>query len=123
MEEKRKRFRVAIIGSRSIRSVDLSAYIPAEATQLISGGATGVDTLVEAYAHAHGIPIQVIRPDYALYGRKAPLVRNRQIVECADLVVAIWDGRSTGTTYTVDYANARGVPVRLFIPPAGPKKE
>ena len=123
MKEREKTLRVAVIGSRGIRSVDLSTYIPAEATELISGGATGVDALAEAYARSHGIPIRVLRPDYALYGRKAPLVRNRQIVECADLVVAVWDGHSTGTTYTVDYANARGVPVRLYIPPTGPKKE
>jgi nucleoside 2-deoxyribosyltransferase len=39
-------------------------------------------------------------------------------VECADLVIAIWDGESTGTAYTIDYAHERGVPVRLYIPPA-----
>lgn len=83
---------------------------------LVSGGAVGVDTLAEEYARQHGLPIRVIRPNYALYGRKAPLVRNRQIVEFSDLVIALWDGSSTGTVYTVNYAQERGVPVRLYIP-------
>ena len=62
-----------------------------------------MDALAEAYARSHGIPIRVLRPDYALYGRKAPLVRNRQIVECADLVVAVWDGKSRGTLSVIKY--------------------
>lgn len=110
---------VAVIGSRSIQKADLARYLPAETTMLISGGAVGVDTLAEEYARKHGLPIRVIRPNYDLYGRKAPLVRNRQIVECADLVIALWDGSSSGTAYTVGYANERGVPVRLYIPPQG----
>lgn len=108
---------VAVIGSRSIRQADLSRYLPPETGMLISGGAVGVDTLAEEYARRHDLPIRVIRPNYALYGRKAPLFRNRQIVECADLVVALWDGSSPGTAYTVDYAHERGVPVQLYIPP------
>lgn len=107
---------VAVIGSRGIRSADLSRYIPKETTQIVSGGATGVDTLAEQYAAAHQIPIRILRPQYSLYGKRAPLFRNRQIVECADLVIAVWDGRSSGTAYTIDYAHERGVPVRIYIP-------
>lgn len=107
---------VAVIGSRGIKQADLARYLPAETAMLISGGAAGVDTLAEEYAKQHGLPIRVIRPNYALYGRKAPLLRNRQIVECADLVVALWDGSSPGTAFTVEYAHERGIPVRLYIP-------
>lgn len=118
-----QQLRVAVIGSRRIKQADLSRYLPAETAMLISGGAVGVDTLAEEYAKQHGLPIRIIRPDYALYGRKAPLMRNRQIVECADLVVALWDGSSRGTVFTVDYARERGVPVRLYIPKEAAKME
>lgn len=107
---------VAVIGSRGIKQVDLARYLPAETTMLVSGGAVGVDTLAEEYAHRHGLPIRIIRPDYAQYGRKAPLLRNKLIVDCADLVVAIWDGSSHGTAFTVNYARERGVPVRVYTP-------
>ena len=113
----KEELRVAVIGSRGIDQADLSRYIPEEATMLISGGAMGVDSLAEAYAAEKGLPIKVIKPQYSLFGKRAPLVRNRQIVECADLVVAIWDGESSGTAYTIDYAHEKGVPVRLYIPP------
>ena len=105
---------VAVIGSRGIKRADLSRYLPAETTMIVSGGAVGVDTLAEEYAKQRGLPIRIIRPDYERYGRKAPLIRNREIVDCADLVVAFWDGSSHGTAYTVNYAKARGVPVRLY---------
>ena len=118
-----KQLRVAVIGSRGIKQADLARYLPAETAMLISGGATGVDTLAEDYAKRHGLPIRVIRPNYALYGKSAPLLRNRQIVECADLVVALWDGSSPGTAFTVNYANERGIPVRLYIPEGTAKTE
>lgn len=99
--------RVAVIGSRNI-NVDISKYIPPEMTELISGGAVGVDTLAERYADGHMIPKLIIRPDYARYGRYAPLKRNEMIVEASDLIVAVWDGKSRGTRYTMDYANRLG---------------
>lgn len=107
---------VAVIGSRSITDADLAKYIPEDAASLVSGGAEGVDTLAEAYARSHGIPIRIIRPNYELYGKHAPILRDKQIVECADLVIAVWDGVSAGTAFTVDYAHERNVPVRLYIP-------
>lgn len=110
-----KQLCVAVIGSRSITDADLSKYIPAQAASLVSGGAEGVDALAEAYARAHGLPIRIIRPNYELYGKHAPILRDKQIVECADLVIAVWDGVSAGTAFTVDYAHERNVPVRLYV--------
>ena len=118
-----QRLCVAVIGSRGIKRADLARYLPAETTMLISGGAVGVDTLAEEYAEQHGLPIRVIRPNYAMYGKNAPLLRNKQIVESADLVVALWDGSSPGTAFTVNYAHEQGVPVRLYIPEEAAKKE
>ena len=111
-----REFCVAVIGSRSITDAELEKYIPQDATCLVSGGAEGIDTLAEAYAAKHGLPIRVIRPNYELYGKHAPLLRDKQIVECADLVVAVWNGVSAGTAFTIDYAHERNVPVQLYIP-------
>lgn len=100
--------KVAIIGSRSITSVDLETVVPPEATVIISGGARGVDTLARAYAETHGLPCTEIRPDYARYGHGAPLRRNAAIVREADLVIAIWDGASRGTAFTIDECRRQG---------------
>ena len=41
------------------------------------------------------------------YGRAAGPLRNEKMVECADLVVAFWDGRSRGTKSLIKYAQSR----------------
>lgn len=96
--------KIAIIGSRKIGHVDLEELVPAGATEIISGGAGGVDALAEGYASAHGLPLTVFRPDYRRFRKGAPLKRNLQIVDEADEVIAVWDGESRGTKFTIDYA-------------------
>lgn len=108
--------KVAVIGSRSITAYSLEDIIPAETTKIISGGARGVDALAREYAQARGIPCTEIRPDYARYGKGAPLRRNLEIIARADLVIALWDGQSTGTAYTISRCEAIGKPlVRVTV--------
>ena len=101
--------KVAIIGSRNINHpVDLSRYIPQSTTTIISGGAKGVDSLAASHAKDNGIELVVFRPDYAKYGKGATFIRNRQIIDNADMVLAFWDGESKGTKYTIEYAIKKG---------------
>ena len=72
--------KLLVVGSRSIESFDLSKYINKEVSLIISGGAKGVDTLAEKYADKHGISKLILRPNYNLYGKAAPLLRNKQMV-------------------------------------------
>lgn len=105
---------IAVIGSRNLK-VNIEEYIPDNVTKIISGGATGIDTLAAEYADGHGIPITVFLPEYCRYGRAAPLIRNRSLVDAADSIIAIWDGKSRGTKYTIDYALKLGKPVRVYM--------
>ena len=47
-------------------------------------------------------------PEYSRYGRGAPLKRNPQIIEYADVVIAFWDGKSKGTKYVIDNCKKTG---------------
>ena len=113
--------RVAIVGSRNIEYDNLQkkAYallcqnIPSGATEIVSGGAVGIDTLAELYAKQNGLPMKVFKPDYAKYGKRAPLVRNDEIIHYAQYVLAIWDGSSRGTAYTVAACIKDGIPVKV----------
>lgn len=104
---------VLVAGSRSITAFDLSPYIPPDCGLIISGGAKGIDTVAEQYAVAHGIESRVFKPDYARFGKTAPLKRNEEMVELADIVLAIWDGKSRGTKHTVDYATKIGKEIKV----------
>lgn len=103
--------KVAVIGSRSITAYPLEELIPAGTTEIISGGARGVDTLVRQYAAAHGIPFTEIRPDYARYSKGAPLRRNMEIIARADMVIALWDGHSHGTAQVIAECRRIGKPL------------
>ena len=94
--------KVAIIGSRNLVIKDLQNYLPENVTEIVSGGAKGIDTCAKEYALAHGIKLTEFLPEYAKYGRGAPLKRNLQIIEYADEVIAFWDGKSAGTKYVID---------------------
>lgn len=105
---------VLVAGSRSITAFDLSPYIPPDCGLIISGGAKGIDAVAEQYAAAHGIESKVFKPDYARFGKAAPLKRNDEMVELADMVLAIWDGKSHGTKHTIDYAEKIGKEVKVI---------
>jgi len=96
--------KLLVIGSRTITDFDLTNHIPEETSLIISGGAKGIDTIAEQYADSHGIEKLIIKPQYEKFGKAAPLKRNEEMVDKADAVLAIWDGKSKGTEYTLKYA-------------------
>lgn len=100
--------KVAIIGSRNITSFNLTPHIPEDVTQIVSGGAVGIDTLARNYAISHGIELLEFLPEYEKYGRSAPIIRNKKIIEASDIILAIWDGKSRGTLFSINNAKQRG---------------
>lgn len=106
--------RLLIAGSRSITEFDLSEYVSNNTDLIICGGAKGIDTVAEKYADDHRISKLVLRPNYALNGKSAPLKRNEVMIDLADSVLVIWDGKSRGTKYTIDYAMKTGKSVTVI---------
>jgi len=129
--------KLGITGSRSITQFDFSPYFfkrdPAfrafcrehgmsrrRITTVISGGARGVDTLAARAAEAASLQSTVLPPDREKYPGKlifrAYMERNRAIVDACDLLLAVWDGKSRGTLYTIGYARRQGKPVFVVRP-------
>ena len=105
--------KLMIAGSRSITDFDLSSYIPDNVDTIISGGAKGIDTLAEQYAIDHKLSRYIIMPNYNRYGKAAPIKRNQQMVDMADAVLVVWDGRSKGALSTINYAKKQSKPLIL----------
>ena len=106
--------RLAIVGSRTCPPIDNASFLPFVPDIIVSGGAKGGDTYAREYAVKNNIPIVEFLPDYKRYGRNAPLIRNMQIVENCDFLLAFWNGISRGTKFTTDYAEKRGVPYKII---------
>lgn len=107
--------KVAVIGSRSLKVTNLEDYLPSNTTEIVSGGAIGIDRCAEEYAKQHGIPTKIFLPDYNQFGKGAPLKRNVEIIEYADAVIAFWDGISRGTRFVIDESRKKNKPVRVFV--------
>lgn len=110
--------KVAIIGSRNCGELNVDKIIenlPHKISSVISGGASGVDSLAREVAARLKIPILEFLPDYKTHGRSAPILRNKQIVETADEVVAFWDYNSKGTRHAILECLRTHKPVKIVI--------
>ncbi len=106
--------KLAIVGSRDLMVEDMGVYVGVEYDEIISGGARGIDTCAAEFAAEKGIRFTVFLPDYEKYGRAAPIVRNREIVDAADAVLAFWYGKSNGTRSVIRYCEKKGVSCRVI---------
>lgn len=109
--------KIAIIGSRTFNDYQflketLSEYKDIDI--IVSGGATGADSLSERYAKENNIQTLIFKPNWDKYGKRAGYLRNIEIVDNSDLVIAFWDGKSQGTKHSLQYAKKQGVPVKIL---------
>ena len=98
--------KVAVIGSRGLWVDNLGDYLPPEVTEIVSGGAKGIDTCARQYAQEHDLKLTEFLPDYPRYGRGAPLKRN---------LLAFWDGNSSGTKHVIEQCNKQKKKVTVHL--------
>ena len=107
--------KVGVIGSRGLTVDNLEQYLPEDTTEIVSGGAKGIDTCAREYALSHDIKLTEFLPEYSRYGRGAPLKRNLQIIIYSDLGIAFWDGQSKGTKNVIENCKKLNVKVDVHI--------
>ncbi|MBQ8207969.1 MAG: hypothetical protein IJZ89_04450 [Clostridia bacterium] len=107
--------KLLVAGSRSIKNIDLSKYIVGDIELIITGGAKGIDEIAEKYADDHKLSKLVLRPQYQIYKRGAPLKRNKMMVDIADEVLILWDGKSKGSLFTIEYAKKKNKRLSVVI--------
>ena len=106
--------KIAVVGSRNISVADIGTYISG-GEEIVSGGAVGVDSFAAEYAKKNGLKLTVFLPEYERYGRAAPIVRNKKIVDYADKIIAFWNGSSKGTLSVIKYAEKTGKPCEIVL--------
>lgn len=113
---------LAIIGSRAfedyalMKATILEKFDLSALQTIISGGATGADTLAERLAAELNLPTRIFAANWKCYGRSAGPRRNRQIVEAADFVLAFPQGASLGTKNTIAHCQKLGKPYLIIEP-------
>ena len=105
--------KIAVVGSRNLTNIELDRYISEDVEEIVSGGAVGVDLCAAEYAKSKGVKLTEFLPQYERYGRVAPIVRNKKIVDYADKIIVFWDGSSKGTLSVIKYAQKIEKPLEI----------
>lgn len=80
---------------------------------VISGRARGADKLGERYASDNDLKVRMFPADWDKYGRSAGYIRNSEMVESSEALIAFWDGKSKGTKHMIDLALKKGLLVKV----------
>lgn len=122
--------RIIIAGSRDFTDYDylereVDSYfkkIEVDKTKvtIISGAARGVDRLGEVYAEKHNIDLVRCPADWKRYGKAAGPKRNGEMAAysmadgCVGVLLAFWNGKSSGTKNMIDTANKYNLKVHII---------
>jgi hypothetical protein len=114
---------VLVSGSRSIGNYDMFCKLIKqtgwEITEIMHGGAKGVDSLAARYCKENKIPEVVMKADWNNHGNAAGPLRNQQMVELikekGGRVFVLHDGESRGTKHCKEYAESKGLEVYYCV--------
>jgi predicted Rossmann fold nucleotide-binding protein DprA/Smf involved in DNA uptake len=111
--------RVAIVGSRHFSAPErVTEYVTGlpRGASIITGSASGVDAAATQAARARGLAVRVLPASFEeLRDESRSAARNQKLIDSCDVLVAFWDGSSTGTRATVERALDSGKEVHVFV--------
>jgi len=123
-------FRLIIAGGRDFdnyealeKAVDYLLSNVNDEIVIVCGKARGADTLGERYAKEHSYKVHYFPADWDRLGRRAGIVRNEEMAQNADALVAFWDGVSRGTKNMIETAQKYKLLVRVKRYHKRPQKE
>jgi len=112
-----EKFSEVLLKTISIKNIDV--------TRVVSGGASGVDTMAIRWAQVYDIPcdiypaawndittppVKIAKNKYGKpYNKLAGFNRNVRMANNADALIAFWDGKSPGTKHMIDTATEKGL--------------
>jgi hypothetical protein len=112
--------KLAIVGSRDFTDYELfknemKKYLDeVTITEIVSGGATGTDSLAERLANEYSIDFVVYYPEWSVYGKGAGPVRNKKIVNRCDKMIAFPSKIGKGTQNAIQQCIQAGKTVDVI---------
>lgn len=113
--------KICIAGGRDFADYDVLVEVVdqiltkiSEPIIIISGKAKGADSLGERYAREHDIEVLLFPADWKRHGKGAGPIRNAQMAEAADMLIAFWDGSSKGTKNMIGQMQKQKKPFKVF---------
>ena len=104
---------VGSIGQRLVWNAINESGWSGDITEIVHGAAVGIDAASYVVCEEHW-PIKQFPADWNAHGKAAGPIRNRQMAEYADALIAVWDGKSRGTANMIEEAKKRGLKVFVY---------
>ncbi len=114
--------KVIICGSRNVSEAD-AVFLVIDAIresgwsncikEVIHGDARGIDSVADAVCRQKH-KVTPVPAEWDKFGNSAGPIRNKKMADMADAVIAIWDGKSPGTSNMIQTACKAGLPVFIF---------
>lgn len=121
LDEMNKYFKVIVAGSRNYynkdfiyNKLDILLSKINKPVQIVSGLAKGVDSIAVDYANDRGLSIKTFVANWDEYGKKAGILRNIEMGDYADALVAFRLNNSVGTSHMIDYAKTKNLKIRIY---------
>jgi hypothetical protein len=86
-----------------------------EVTEIVTGGAAGIDSLGEQFAEQFRIAHKRFDANWDEFGKSAGPKRNAEMAEYADALILVWDGKSRGSLSMRWEAEKRKMPIYEVI--------
>lgn len=100
--------KIIVAGSRVIPNRDvvwddlIQRVLMRDVEEIVSGMARGADRIGYEFAQHFKLPCKEFPADWDKHGRGAGYIRNKEMSEYADELIAYWDGKSNGTKNMID---------------------
>ena len=110
--------KVIIAGGRDFDNYELlkefcDNIIKDDDYEIVSGNAKGADKLGENYSKERNLKLTLFPADWNKYNKAAGMIRNIEMAEYGDMLIAFWDQKSRGTKNMIDTAKKLGLVVTV----------
>ena len=111
--------KVIVAGGRDFSNYILlkescDSLIKDKVTEIVSGKAKGADSLGEKWANENNIKIAPFPANWDKHGKSAGYIRNSEMANYGECLIAFWDGKSKGTKNMIDIATNKGLEVHVI---------
>lgn len=113
-----KKFKVIIAGGRNFADYNLlkkrcDFYLQKinYPIEIVCGMARGADLLGKKYGDDNKYNVVEFPANWNKYGKSAGYIRNSEMANYADALIAFWDGKSNGTNHMINIAKEK----KLFV--------
>lgn len=115
-------FKLIVAGGRYFTNAELMAQsiihlangvYADKAVSIVTGMAKGAGSLGYLFAIKHNVAKHRFPADWNQYDESADMLRNKQMGDFADGLLAFWNKSSKGTEHMIEYMRSLGKPVHI----------